>query len=803
MIDFVVAQPPTPVVEFSSVLTSLDVNHQDGRLLLEDDNAALASVFLPQGSPVDVVISKAGSTQPLAIQPLAIGNKQGVFNRLGVRGAVSEFKFTKPGKYTATYRAGGRPMTIIPFSVEIETNNDQFDPKSFVYLNGPWEDWAYLFASVEKGSAANPEAHFWVRKKSFLTNPEADRYTAEIRREGDVLAISEAGSSNSRKWQFMRLRFKQPESKGGGPIQMSEIASRDDDYQILIFRNGDRFASYPLQIRQGQIVMHPRSQTQHQPRTEYIVPRFPGLLGTLGSDSAGHAFWMKRQPINGESSSQSNVAKVPSKDDLARWEWLPRSIDPNREFDLKVTAISTRNDTHLAAGEDLIVFGTGFPRGVAYMNVGDDRSREIPDGETYNSKVFGVCGTKIILVKDKQIVIFDTRSKTLTPIPNTDVALYSPSMLTFDTNGFLVATINDVAQVTDKTVLKVIDVSGDTPAIIPINNAAYTHRDVTSVSVDAKSGGVAVSSSSKKLLSVARIVPNGKQFLFSVDTYRGVGPQKIYLEDEWLTYPDSDWKVRLLKLDEPPKAVTDQAFPRVGNGFFVRKGRLVVATNDQKVGSRYAFAVGDLDDPPILANGTGAPIPGTSAGLGMGGSAAIAVDKTVFVAGTAGDSTGVGERLQLFDDDSGWIPIIGPSGKPLPASEVVTSMGLLAFKTLNKSRNPVIGYATYGQRVDYRPSSQPDADQRDALQSQNAADREMAHSTAADTKAPSEELSEIDEAFLAEVLKNEELIFNAYKNVMSEAEAKQKILESTTKTLNDSGKAHLTETYRRRSKLSD
>jgi len=38
-------------MEFSSVLTSLDVYHNDGRLQLEDDNAALSTVFLPPGKP--------------------------------------------------------------------------------------------------------------------------------------------------------------------------------------------------------------------------------------------------------------------------------------------------------------------------------------------------------------------------------------------------------------------------------------------------------------------------------------------------------------------------------------------------------------------------------------------------------------------------------------------------------------------------------------------------------------------------------------------------------------------------------
>lgn len=97
------AQAPTPVMEYSSILDSLDANHQDGRLLLEDDNAALATVFLPEGVPVEVAITEVGSDEPLVVQSFARGSAQGVFSRLGVRGNIQQFHFSKPGDYLATY----------------------------------------------------------------------------------------------------------------------------------------------------------------------------------------------------------------------------------------------------------------------------------------------------------------------------------------------------------------------------------------------------------------------------------------------------------------------------------------------------------------------------------------------------------------------------------------------------------------------------------------------------------------------------------------------------------------------------
>lgn len=802
------AQKPTPVMEMSSILTSLDVYHHDGRLQLEDDNAALSTVFLPAGSAVDIVITKAGSGQPLHTQTMAISQPISVFNRLEVRGNLREFKFTEPGDYVATYRVGNKPMTIVPFSIEFAKNDDEFNPKTHVYANGPWDQWAYLFASVNAGAEANPQVHFWVRKKSFLPNPPADKYSVQLKRDGDVVAVSDEGFSNSKKWQFLKLPLKHPESKGGRAVRIKELTGRDGTYQLVIHRNAEPYAAFQFEVRSGKPVPHSRQASNYQPRTEYIVPRFPGLLATQGDGSAGHAIWMKRLSDADATSaaSQNPVADKPASEEVRqRWTWLPRSIDPNRPFALQVTDIETRNDTGFAAGEDMVVFGTGYPNGVKYMKVGDSKAREIPDGETYNSKVFGVCGTKIVLVKKNQIVIFDTANEKLSAIPESEVSLYDVRSTLLATNGFLVGTVNKVANVKDRTIIKVIDVSGDAPKIILIKNGDYLDSDVSSLSIDAKHGTIAISSSRKKLIAAANIVPLANQHIFDLADYRGVNRQQIFLEEDWVTYADEDWKVRLLDLGKgASKAITDEAFASSGNGFYVRKGRLVVATTAEKVGARYRFAIGDLDDSPSIVPGTGAAIAATSGGLGMAGCAAIAIDKTVFIAGNPGDGIGVGEHLQVLDEEEGtWIPIKGKDGKVIAASDAVTSMGFLAFKVLNESGKTVVGHATYGQRVNFQntASSQASPDVPAV-----ASPTPMASTPSATPGKVNFEIENIhftqdeaDEAMLSGLLTNEPTILAALSQSMGAEGAKKELLKTFEMSLRSSEKEYLLDELKRRS----
>ena len=85
----------------------------------------------------------------------------------------------------------------------------------------------------------------------------------------------------------------------------------------------------------------------------------------------------------------------------------------------------------------------------------------------------------------------------------------------------------------------------------------------------------------------------------------------------------------------------------------------------------------------------------------MAGCAAIAHEKTVFLAGTPSGGIGKGERLQVLDKQNNtWRPVLNDEGNVVTATDVVASIGLLAFKSADRDRKVTVGYATYGDRID-------------------------------------------------------------------------------------------------------
>ena len=496
----------------------------------------------------------------------------------------------------------------------------------------------------------------WGQRPTIESGSNTDQYDVVLKKDGDLVAEAKTGHVGTKYWLRLNFQMRNPQSKGGRMFTLKDLSARDGTYQFVVSKNGKLHAVFPLEVKNGKPVLHPRQASNYQPRSNYIIPRYSNMHA--GINDIGDTFWMSRMAADSAkrvASSEAAEVTGPSPEQLKRWNWLPVSIDPKRTFEFKVTEIETRTDTGLAVGEDLAVFGVGHPHGVGYMKAGDKVAQEIPEGETWSSKVFGVCGHKIILTRKNQVAVFDTRSQLLHKIPTSEVSLYNPSNRTLHCNGYLFTTVNKATDVNDRTIIKIVDVSLDEPAIMPIKNANYTHDQVTSVAVDAKHGIVAIASRAKKQISAAKVAPLANQHTFDVSDYMGVGEFGIAVEDEFVTYADAKWKIRQLKLGGSPKAITQQPIVRSGNGFWVRKGRLVVSTKTDKIGNRYPMMITDSDEPPRLVPGTGKSIKGTSAHLGLGGSAAVAVDKTVFIAGAAGASIGKGARLQMLTDD-GWLP---------------------------------------------------------------------------------------------------------------------------------------------------
>lgn len=173
--------------------------------------------------------------------------------------------------------------------------------------------------------------------------------------------------------------------------------------------------------------------------------------------------------------------------------------DPNgADFAAVLTAIGVHVQGRIACGDGIIVYTAinpdETPFGPDYIVPGDTAGRGIANADDYDDDSFAVTGKKIALVRpgDVGVTIYDTETDTKTDIPTTDIRLKNIPINNYDAghiqaDGGYVATQNDANAVADGFVVKVIDITGATPVVIPFtNNPGGSDQDTEQVMVDAE-----------------------------------------------------------------------------------------------------------------------------------------------------------------------------------------------------------------------------------------------------------------------------------------------------------------------------
>jgi len=151
----------------------------------------------------------------------------------------------------------------------------------------------------------------------------------------------------------------------------------------------------------------------------------------------------------------------------------------------------------LAVGDDIIAYAAtnpdGTPNGVDYMvpSAGDTAGRGIPGGPDFRYNRFAVSGKKIALIGgpmgtgvDFQVSIYDTATDTMSPVALEELELGPITEIAHvRADGDYV-----VVCCAASPLVRVIDVSGDVPVVIPFTvdpGGATTGFDVSQTLVDA------------------------------------------------------------------------------------------------------------------------------------------------------------------------------------------------------------------------------------------------------------------------------------------------------------------------------
>jgi hypothetical protein len=169
-------------------------------------------------------------------------------------------------------------------------------------------------------------------------------------------------------------------------------------------------------------------------------------------------------------------------------------------FTIVKTSIDVRHDAGLSAGNDLIAFGTSATTGVSYVfpSTHPTAATPVTNSTTYDSSDFAVGNRTIFLVGGAasgmpfRVSVYNVDTATITQtFTNSQVRLARIPVSQHDVgniqaDGDYCVVVCDQTVVTGGKILKVVDVSGATPALISFTtNPASSGMQVQQVAIDA------------------------------------------------------------------------------------------------------------------------------------------------------------------------------------------------------------------------------------------------------------------------------------------------------------------------------
>ncbi|KAA9134111.1 hypothetical protein F3N42_00755 [Marinihelvus fidelis] len=152
------------------------------------------------------------------------------------------------GGYTLTWSIDGAPFWSLPFVVEGAAAASAYDQPN-LYLEGPWNDWAYIYVPNGNLSQA-PTFNLFIRDRDASPGLWTDLHvTVGVERDGELIgqynmepgAATHATIQAKPWWVAQELALRRAD--GSGFLPASEIVA-PGKYEVTVTIDGEEYASY-------------------------------------------------------------------------------------------------------------------------------------------------------------------------------------------------------------------------------------------------------------------------------------------------------------------------------------------------------------------------------------------------------------------------------------------------------------------------------------------------------------------------------------------------------------------------------
>jgi hypothetical protein len=177
------------------------------------------------------------------------------------------------GDYVLEFLVEGTPFYRFPFTVEVAESDDPYNPETRYYLEGPWDDYAYIYIP-DNNPAAAPTFSIWLRdKEAPLGRKTSRQMNVKIKRGRQVVAfwpMSDRSNPVDFPPYWERLDVGLRDDSSGG-FSAADIL-QDGTYEVVVTVDDQPFATYRYTASGGQIQHQDRQVRDQTDPFEYIKP---------------------------------------------------------------------------------------------------------------------------------------------------------------------------------------------------------------------------------------------------------------------------------------------------------------------------------------------------------------------------------------------------------------------------------------------------------------------------------------------------------------------------------------------------
>lgn len=174
------------------------------------------------------------------------------------------------GQYTLTWKIDGTAFWELPFEVSSQAASNPYDQPN-VYLEGPWQDWAYIYVPNGNLSQA-PTFNLFIRDKAASPGNWTDlRIHVRVERDGEVVAqhgLNDSSIQQAKPWwinQELALR----NADDSGSASAADILQAGT-YTVTVTINDQLWGTYDYEADGGALPFKGRQDRNSADPMQYL-----------------------------------------------------------------------------------------------------------------------------------------------------------------------------------------------------------------------------------------------------------------------------------------------------------------------------------------------------------------------------------------------------------------------------------------------------------------------------------------------------------------------------------------------------